>query len=98
MIKLKELLTESSMVNFGVAKEDKNDFEEVLKDFGIKAKILNARNMPKRIVYSVPFANSSSKCNGWGLWVMAQNIMLSITVTVRVKECLNSIPTSNSSQ
>ena len=55
MIKLKELLTESSMVNFGIAKEDKNDFEEVLKDFGIKAKILNARNMPKRIVYSVPF-------------------------------------------
>ena len=56
MIKLKELLTESSMVNFGIAKEDKNDFEEVLKDFGIKAKILNAKNMPKRIVYSVPFA------------------------------------------
>jgi hypothetical protein len=56
MIKLKELLTESSMVNFGVAKEDKNDFEEVLKDFGIKVKILNAKNMPKRIVYSVPFA------------------------------------------
>ena len=56
MIKLKELLTESSMVNFGVAKEDKNDFEEVLKDFGIKTKILNAKNMPKRIVYSVPFA------------------------------------------
>ena len=44
------------MVNFGIAKEDKNDFEEVLKDFGIKAKILNAKNMPKRIVYSVPFA------------------------------------------
>ena len=42
------------MVNFGVAKEDKNDFEEVLKDFGIKVKILKARNMPKRIVYSVP--------------------------------------------
>ena len=55
MIKLKDLITESNMVNFGVAKEDKNDFEEVLKDFGIKAKILNARNMPKRIVYSVPF-------------------------------------------
>ena len=54
--KLKDLITESSMVNFGVAKEDKSDFEEVLKDFGIKAKILNARNMPKRIVYSVPFA------------------------------------------
>ena len=44
------------MVNFGIAKEDKNDIEEILKDFGIKAKILNARNMPKRIVYSVPFA------------------------------------------
>ena len=55
MIKLKDILTEASMVNFGIAKEDKNDFEEVLKDFGIKAKILNARNMPKRIVYSVPF-------------------------------------------
>ena len=55
MIKLKELLTESSMVNFGVAKEDKSDFEEVMKDFGIKAKILNARLMPKRIIYSVPF-------------------------------------------
>ena len=54
MIKLKDLITESNMVNFGVAKEDKSDFEEILKDFGIKVKILNARNMPKRIVYSVP--------------------------------------------
>ena len=54
MIKLKDLITESNMVNFGVAKEDKSDFEEILKDFGIKVKILKARNMPKRIVYSVP--------------------------------------------
>ena len=54
MIKLRALITESNMVNFGVAKEDKSDFEEILKDFGIKVKILNARNMPKRIVYSVP--------------------------------------------
>ena len=56
MIKLKDLIIESNMVNFGVAKEDKSDFEEILKDFGIKVKILKARNMPKRIVYSVPFA------------------------------------------
>ena len=56
MIKLKELLTEANMGNFGIAKEDKSNFEEVLKDFGIKAKILKAGNMPKRIIYSVPFS------------------------------------------
>ena len=55
MIKLKDLITESNMVNFGVAKEDKSDFEEILKDFGIKVKTLKAKNMPKRIIYSVPY-------------------------------------------
>ena len=52
MIKLKELLTEEKML--GVAKEDKNSVEKILKNFGIKTKILKAKNMPKRIVYSIP--------------------------------------------
>ena len=47
--------------------------------------------------YSVFLENSSSRCSGCGLCVIAQNRMLSISVTVRVSGCLNSIPILNSS-